>query len=270
MIKKTWFNNLLELNLHFNNFTNNNSLLELSKFPKLRKLALSYNQLNYFTDPNNPKLINEALEELHIDENPLSDWLAISQLVISFPNLTALKLFPNTLINDEFAIGRANTLGKLLKLTRLNGSDVSKEERTDWERYYLSKIISIDLDKLNQIDFNKLHPTYNELVKKHGEVQVQKPQVDDSKLKNRLKKLNFHQVENTTNLTPIKSISKSVLSNLNILQLQTLILKLFKLKINSSQLIIFPLSNPELIFDLKSRNLEFYGIEDGQDLGFYY
>jgi hypothetical protein len=64
-------------------------------------LALSFNQLNYFTDPNNPKLINGALEELHIDENPLSDWLAISQLVISFPKLKALKLFPNTLINGN-------------------------------------------------------------------------------------------------------------------------------------------------------------------------
>lgn len=157
--------------------------VQTSPMPALRSLLLSHNYITHIspidissttaTHPSSP------LSSLMLGSNQLSSWHSIDALN-SFSNLSDLRISDNPLIptfsspsSSSLDGGggdlRYETIARLGRVLRLNGSDVSRGERRDAEIIYLKKIIdSMAAVSVGGSGLKAQHPRYDELVNIYG------------------------------------------------------------------------------------------------------
>ncbi|OLY80445.1 Tubulin-specific chaperone E [Smittium mucronatum] len=87
-----------------------------------------------------PNFLFQYLSHLEINDNPISDWIAISNLSV-LPSLSELGLRRSLLTNpsDEQNV-RAHIISRLQNLSKINGIFISPKERLDLERGYISYV----------------------------------------------------------------------------------------------------------------------------------
>ncbi|KAH0545107.1 hypothetical protein GP486_008468, partial [Trichoglossum hirsutum] len=153
---------LSTLSLERNNFTSLSALSSLTALQSLQRLSLKSNKINAITDPAPPVRWDEmelqfskSLSYVDLSYNAINDWPFIDALHDVFPGLTGLRLSHNPLYEDAGEVekdGKANpvalgveegymlTLARLKGLKSLNFSNITPQERTNAEMYYLSRI----------------------------------------------------------------------------------------------------------------------------------
>ncbi|GIX63700.1 hypothetical protein, putative [Babesia caballi] len=82
------------------------------------------------------------LEELYLDDNCIYDWTTVGNLAVVFPNLRALRFKLCELGKESsqatISVHRQGLIAIFPALKVLNGSDISKYDRINAERYYLT------------------------------------------------------------------------------------------------------------------------------------
>ncbi|KAI9768321.1 MAG: hypothetical protein M1840_004929 [Geoglossum simile] len=152
---------LTTLTLERNNFTSLSVLSPLAALQNLQRLSLKSNKIRAASDPStfrkgetDPKF-PEALSYVDLSYNAIGDWPFIDNLSDVFPGLTGLRVSHNPLYEDAAVVeadGKTNpvamgveegymlTLARLKGLKSLNFSNITPQERTNAEMYYLSRI----------------------------------------------------------------------------------------------------------------------------------
>lgn len=152
----------------------------LGDLPALEHLNLSRNKINCIAVKTGGVLF-PRLRILNLSRNNLTSWTSINELAL-LPALEELIVAHNPLFDGEKGLHvRQSIISRLPKLTRLNKSDISDQERIIAERFYLAnhakdfwatKSTPIDGEIVKRFDAE--HPTYALLVSKHGEPEQPK------------------------------------------------------------------------------------------------
>lgn len=121
-----------------------------------------------------------ALRTLNLARTLVDDWASVDALN-QFPALAELRFKDAPLLDDINAgVARQNTIARVGKLTKMNGSEIRARERSDAERLYLKrvKLASIAEAKTGGTPDDTArdleHPRYLELVVEHGEPMASK------------------------------------------------------------------------------------------------
>jgi Leucine-rich repeat (LRR) protein len=248
------FQSLQLLNLKDNLICDWNQVEFLADLPNLTSLDISNNQIqNIIEDTKFRKL-----QYLNISNNRIDTWKSINNLN-NFISLNTLRVFDNPIV-DELAVDKQRVfiIGKLSRLTKLAGSAISEKRRRDAEIYYLHHSIE-DFEKA---DFKELHPRYEELCQMYG-TPVRK---NEDRFMDRVFQLKFvdpilglsaeKKVPKTTSIRNLKSIlAKSLYGN------------------NWNRYIRMPVlwvDSGDLVLSDEMKNLEYYGIDNGNTLKFSY
>ncbi|KAJ2732369.1 hypothetical protein IW152_003842 [Coemansia sp. BCRC 34962] len=230
---------LEDLKLEYNHLSDITSLASL---PRLRSLSLRGNQ--EFTEiPVIHESMFPSLESLHLGHTGVSQWLSVDHLG-QLPKLRTLYL-AHTPVASESHTSHAMVIGRLANITKLDGSLVSPEERTEMERYYL--VLSTQLeDEL---------PRLAELIAKHG--RPRRPVAIDAKIKSRLAQVSIHVVRRSSEE---EVVTKSLLKSMLVRQLHLVVARLAK----SRDFQLYVTSGGQWTpLDCDTRELSFYGVEDG-------
>ncbi|KZT61585.1 hypothetical protein CALCODRAFT_479850 [Calocera cornea HHB12733] len=164
---------LKELNLECNALTSLPLTLEaLAPLPVLERLILTSNTITSIPfPPSSHPAILQGLKYLSLASNPLSDWQSMSALDAWLPHLEGLSVVCTPLLaqptQSQVQSARALLLGHLGSLTLLNGTPVTRTERADGERFYLSWIVSEEPGRGGE-ERGKGHPRWAELCARHG------------------------------------------------------------------------------------------------------
>lgn len=155
------FLNLKVLNLEHNALTKWEQVEQLGLLPRLQSLNMATNSI----DQIKPSSDNfKALKFLNINNNQIKTWVDIHHLN-TYPMLTELRSSGNPIcVTIDIQQRLSSLVGRLAKMTRIEGSSVSSSRRRDSECYYLNQA-HLDIDKPG---FQDLHPRYQELCEIHG------------------------------------------------------------------------------------------------------
>lgn len=189
--------NLRYLNLSDNELDSWGSCMTgLLSFPRMQRLILSSNRISSIdTPPSSPRPIL-SISALSLSGNLVKSWVDIDHLAIWFPSLCSLHFANNPLATDSSdptSFARL-LIARLPLLTKLNGTEISRNERVDAERYYMVQIEK-EHSPLSDAEKAFLHRRWFELCKKHGRPDQVEVQVKSSRLLSRLISVNILLVD---------------------------------------------------------------------------
>ncbi|KAJ8906970.1 hypothetical protein NDN08_003453 [Rhodosorus marinus] len=91
----------------------------------------------------------QSLSTLSLSRNPLETWESVEALAF-LPSLVSLRISGTGIgssINDDFL--RQGVIGRLEKLTILNGSDITVDDRLEAEKAYLGEVLRSEKSRSN-------------------------------------------------------------------------------------------------------------------------
>lgn len=167
------FATLTVLTLEDNGISDWAEVAQLAHLPALEHLGLNHNALDRVEYPEGGFL---ALRSLSLNHNAIASWRSLDELD-RFPRLDDLRFQNNPITGDVgFSLARQMIIGRVAKLTSLNGSTVRERERIDSEKTYLRKAlgerVASEASAETAFDMAARHPRYAALVAKHGEPVV--------------------------------------------------------------------------------------------------
>jgi len=232
---------LEELDLSMNSFS---QLPQQLKNSNIHTLNISNNKIQiHQTD-----MVFPQIQILDIRRNEISEWNELDQLTKIFPNVTNIRINGNPLFNkisiDEMEM---SVIARFDKLTSVNGTTISKEERTNAELYFISKSngIHVDLEKVER------------LAKKHG-VKISQPSfVSEDNINSKLITLNLKYDDKIVEIPTLKSIE--------ILKLKGMISRIFKISYVDMD-ITYEISNIKETIKNDLSLVSSYEFENGQEL----
>lgn len=168
-----------------------------SLIPNLEILILDDNSLSRVDKNDDVKDLSfPSLVSLYLGGNNFNNWAAVDTLSMAAPKLHSLRFRDNP-VSDRAGAGdaRCNVIARLPDLEILNASKVTKKERLESERRYVSSVareillattkarIEGDVGEVGEEDENKIcqeeeriksdvllrHPRFGELIKIHGD-----------------------------------------------------------------------------------------------------
>ncbi|KAJ2525062.1 hypothetical protein GGI11_000363 [Coemansia sp. RSA 2049] len=281
---------LEELRLECNRITDIGALS--AQLPRLRVLSLRGNRALVDILPNSGTseslALFPALESLNLADTGISSWAAVDRLSL-LPRLATLHLAQTPLFETATSsspdaarsadVPRAQTVGRLGRITKLDGSAVSADERADLERHYLAlcaRQLSVSrgsplpaskdnsarpLDLLAQA-----FPRIPELVAKHGA-----PHAEDqprSGLRHRLATVSFEIARgaDVRSAAVVRSVAKQLIRSMLVRQLHPVATRLAR---SRGGFAVYLCADPSadadawvLLDPATSRDLAFYGLED--------
>lgn len=190
--------NLRELNLDFNKFTSLADLDWINKcFPGLVKLSLQDNQISSVAGPSLKGAIFPTISDLSLSRNEIATWTFLDELNLVMPALRTLRINANpifggskkrdadgSLTSTTTALRSTSerlestvescfmmTIGRLARITSLNYSHITPQERLNGELFYLAEIEKEATGKTRE-RLLAAHPRYLELCEKHDRDSV--------------------------------------------------------------------------------------------------
>ncbi|XP_042895224.1 tubulin-specific chaperone E isoform X1 [Parasteatoda tepidariorum] len=209
------------------------------------------------------------LESLFVKNNWLKKWQDISELnkLISLKNLVVTNNPVLSLESPETC--RQYIIAKIQNLERLSRTEVERSERRGAELDYIKKFYKdwllddcskCEIHSKSTSPFLTLHPTYPELLKKHGI-----PDESEFKVKSTLIKDNLVFVQFFCPSSPSKpQLSKKLPAEMTIGKLKALVKRLFKVPSLEVKLSIISNDDTSQRTDLNNnlRQISFYSISD--------
>ncbi|KAJ2246261.1 hypothetical protein GGI13_005509 [Coemansia sp. RSA 455] len=227
---------LEDLSLEYNHISD---ILPLANLPRLRSLNLRGN--SELTEiPEIQERMFSCLESLNLGYTGISSWSSVNNLG-TLPVLNTLYLGYTPVVSDD-SVSRALVIGRLANISKLDGTVISPEERTEMERYYL--VLSMDGSEF---------PRLPELIAKHG--APRKAKAIEAKIKSRLVSVTIQVVRGSS----VSETRKSLLKSMLVRQLKPIVMKLagtreFQLYIDNEE--------QSVLLDCDTRSLDFYGLDN--------
>jgi hypothetical protein len=262
---KESFSSLNTLSLEKNRIKNFLKVIRFFPSLKINKINLNQNLIARIYESEEDKQLikqlNNRILSICLDFNPLKESIEILRELCLFNNLADLDILNNnSIIKMGVEYCKYELIGRLPKLSTLNNTSISKDERRDYELLYLKNSVAnyfktnlntenFDLQKFE--NFMSLNdPQYFTLKKKYYDplediVQNVKPQ-DLNTLKGNMLEITFQNDD--------KKITKKFPKTTSFANLRNLMSKLFKLSAFS-----FYINNEELISD-ESKSLDNYSL----------
>ncbi|RKP18939.1 RNI-like protein [Rozella allomycis CSF55] len=207
------------LNLEHNSFTDWKNISQLAKLPSLKCLKLNNNQ---FCDVVEEGVEFLNLETLNLNANKFDKIGILNELSI-MKKLKELRIGGNPFCVEFKSNLLIEAVGRIAGLEKFNGSSITKDNRLNFERYYVNKQLQRS-ESLEEII--KENPRLKELCSKH-EIELQKIQSESSKSN---LASNFIEFEIRGNKISLK---KKFPKNLTISKLKLLLQKLLKIEIKN-------------------------------------
>ncbi|KZP01132.1 hypothetical protein CALVIDRAFT_559777 [Calocera viscosa TUFC12733] len=212
------------------------TILALSSLPKLTRLILASNNFSHIPFPPSGSSSLPNLAYLSLASNPLSNWESISALNAWLPSLAGLSIVRTPLLSTgDVHSARSLLIGRLQSLTVLNGTPITRAERNDAERFYVS-FVAREPGRAGE------HPRWKELCEKHG-TPAQGPKGGKGDLlAARLVMLNFAQLPKAPTPESMSSLiaapapapaSARMLPSMPLKQVRIKVLKTLKLPLKS-------------------------------------
>ncbi|KAI8391617.1 uncharacterized protein BYT42DRAFT_201605 [Radiomyces spectabilis] len=270
------------INFEHNKLDNWTQVVKLGNLPSLETLFLNNNTIPSVDIPE-PGAFPQ-LQFLRLDSNAIQNWTSFDALN-AMPSLTKLRCKHNPIFKDlppEHATSQV--VGRIKKLTVVDGNTLVGRERSDFERFYL-KLCAKDGDTHETIA--KIHPRYTELCKLHGEPDLQSSANSGTRntlLTNRLISITFTRrpINSEAMLVetkkrhelplPTLSIEKKVLPTMMIRNVRNIIQKLLHIPASQQQLYLLqssPMDGETFIsMELSDnlRDLKFYSVAEGDEI----
>ncbi|KAF9013951.1 hypothetical protein BDQ17DRAFT_1386518 [Cyathus striatus] len=232
----------------------------------LNHVILASNKISVIPFPTSHSHVLLQLRHLSLSHNLLKSWIDVDALASWCPKL------------EKFGSrSRAFVIARVPSIVFLDGTLISKRERTDSELFYLSYIAANEPSSTEVC--MRAHPRWQELCALHG--QLNKPlHGSQNKLGSRLTELVMYRctqpIEAQLNTHNVRNSSPLLLSILPTMSLKQLRMKLCKLsKENSRNCIVrcwLKLSDgsvKELEKDSDTKDLSWLGIEKSSEVLFY-
>jgi hypothetical protein len=138
----TGFKNLKLLDCSSCNISNwKTQVRQFRQLPKLEYLVLDDNPISYVEmSKSDAEMEFTNLKNLHIAGGEIKNWNGIEDIA-NFANLKALR-FKKSTLTDKIGTGeaRAGTIARIPQIEVLNQSQISKKERAEAERRYVSTV----------------------------------------------------------------------------------------------------------------------------------
>ena len=217
---------LRSLTLEYNEFECLSDLSELTSLSTLETLKLKGNNISTITKDSRPHpVFGERLEYVDLSYNEVSDWGFIDSLPEVFLGLRALRLSHNAIYEgapqsagitalSSIEEGYMITVGRLGKLTALNYSVITDDDRTNAEIYYLSRIgrALAEVAKSQEHTVTSQHRRYAELCEIYGSPTIARQEegtINPDFLEARLIKFTFYLSFAGETTTKLQEIPKS-------------------------------------------------------------
>jgi len=227
--------------------------------PKLFHLKVSYMEIETI---KYRKGIFEQMKRLWIRDNKFKDVAVFDELNL-FSNLSQINFVQNTFEDTfGFMVLRDLAIAKIKNLHVCNMSLVKPKERNDAELFYLKWITKQIDNKENDMQIiEKLYPRYIELVKKHGDMNLNK------KIAEKLLAVTVMIKSMDPESITAKPVEKKLPTAMTVGQLKMLCKRLFKLKPQYQRLMYREGTNslPDDMYD-DTRPISFYNIKDGMEI----
>ncbi|KAJ2500422.1 hypothetical protein GGH96_002750 [Coemansia sp. RSA 1972] len=200
-----------------------------------------------------------ALATLDISETGVTEWPTIDALN-NMQKLHSLRIVHTPLVNSMAELAaRAQLIARLPSILKLDGSQISADERTDMERSYLASCAKSVQDADELVDqMARAFPRIHELVRVHGVPHV--PHIVRTSLDSRLAHATL-QVTNSHDV--LASTERPLIRSMLVRQLRPVAMRIARTK-SFGLYISNPLHNDTwTLLDNEARSLSFYGVEDG-------
>lgn len=172
---------LTSLTLEYNMFTSLSDLSPLVSLPSLECLYLKGNQISATRSQSfrDDVRFGEKLHYVDLSYNAVSSWGFVDDLRDIFPAMTAFRFSHNPIyaslsedVGSALSVeeGYMLTLARLPNLKALNFSNISAQERTNAEMFYLSRIAKAlaEVPESQEQNIISQHRRFNELCEIYG------------------------------------------------------------------------------------------------------
>ncbi|KAJ2554111.1 hypothetical protein EV175_002700 [Coemansia sp. RSA 1933] len=258
---------LVELHLECNSVAD---ISALALLPRLRVLDLKGNRA-LFDLPEMQTGWFPMLESLNLAHTGISAWQQIDRLA-QIPRLTTLNLAQTPLFqsnnpSSSIDCARAQVIGRLSTITKLDGAYVAPEERTELERFYLTLCArqspkDTDDPRVLLDSLALLFPRIRELAAKHGSPRI--PRTQESRLKSRLAAttIEIAQGPDIRSATVLRTETKPLIRTMLVRQLRPIAMRLAQTRAFKMYLCADGSRDEWVCLDADTRELAFYGLED--------
>ncbi|QLL34000.1 hypothetical protein HG536_0F03250 [Torulaspora globosa] len=212
---------------------------------RLRSLNLSHNLLHALDILPFPKLI-----DLDISHNMIQKWDTLDLLNQALPELRFARINGNLFnaAGDEISNFYA-TIARLQSIEGLDGSMLSKATRQEAELFFVSKVIS------GQIEYDRRLPRWTALARKYS-IHEKQQVTRKSWLEYLIITVRVVNEENQN------SAKCSILTNYSVRYLKTIIARKLQLGKGPFQLFFYPAPDARQNMDSEFRQVNYYGICD--------
>lgn len=251
----------------------------LAALPCLCRLHLSNNPLTDLYYPDLPPESNggrpafAALQALLLGCCQLSQWRVVCDLD-RFPALHELRINGNPLLHGAKSGGRFEVIGRVSRLTWLNGAEVKARERRDGELRYLQNVLAevedCGADAAAAAAIKAQHPRLAALVQQYGQVLVaaSRSSSGPATLSSTMLEICLTCVAASAGQS-MGSTTKKLPRSTTLAALKALCEKLFKVKAGRQALFVRvpgePLPEP-LTDELGTRSISAAGVLDGYEI----
>jgi hypothetical protein len=206
---------LTTLTLEFNDFSTLADLASIAPLTSLRNLHLKGNNITALApEGSEPPVFPLSLEYLDVSYNDVQSWSFVDKLPKHVPGLKSLRISHNPVYDatDMDANPSSSeeshmfTIARIGALKSLNFSQITADDRSNAEMFYLSRIgkqLSAVAES-DEADILALHPRYEELCELYGEPAIlRRPDVNPAFLDARLVTVGFRLHDGAEKMTKI-------------------------------------------------------------------
>ncbi|XP_054169113.1 tubulin-specific chaperone E-like [Oppia nitens] len=250
------FNHLNYLSLCNNNIEDWLQVCKLGELQELKTLDVSDCNLRQicFRDVvvNQKTLLFPQLEYLLISNNRLNEWRDIAELN-KLQKLQNLFIKNNPVFDNEKYDTNFNfILSRIEGLKVLNRENISEAMRRDSEIAYLRRMY-------------KENPTFESILAKLGT-----PYGFENLSKKEMERKKFFNIKLRNPFDNKMEIEKKIPASITIINLKTIVRKLFDIDYNYDFNLIWTSKDFECPLDKESQNLNYYSIENGDTILFFW
>lgn len=170
---------LTTLTLEYNSFTAFSDLGSLTPLASLRNLYLKGNNIRRLSSDDTPcPVFPESLQYIDVSYNQVDSWDFIDNLTTHFPGLTALRISHNPVYDVRTSNAPSATadeahmftIARIGQLRSLNFSQITANDRSNAEMFYLSRIAKqlAAIPEAAEPTVLDLHPRYAALCEIYG------------------------------------------------------------------------------------------------------
>lgn len=175
---------LTVLNLEYNSFNTMSDLASLTSLKALRNLYLKGNNIRSLSsDETDCPVFSESLQYLDVSYNQIDSWEFIDNLTQHLPGLTALRISHNPVYDQRASYNAPTatadeahmfTIARIGPLQSLNFSQITPNDRSNAEMFYLSRIAKqlAAIPEAAASTVLDLHPRYAALCDVYGAPDV--------------------------------------------------------------------------------------------------